>query len=308
MKTRFILIQTSHAGNVGAVARAMKVMGFDDLVLVAPRWPDVLTRDEAIERASGAHDVLAKARSVATLDEALDGMSHLCATAMTPRDFGPPTVAPRPHFERLLGRPGGPLVSALAPVMLAGEGTPIDALGEADAAAGDAARPDAPEGVAFLFGSERYGMRNDDVYRCHVCLSIPTHPDYGSLNLAAAVQLIAYEWRQALGGFGVPGLQAADSSAAGRTAEAPRQADAAQVAGMLQHLEAALVAVDFLDPAAPKKLMPRLNQLFNRAQPTPEDIHILRGIAKAMLRQAAQVGAQRAEAPADAQTNRSTHG
>ena len=103
-RTRFVLIETSHAGNVGAVARAMKVMGFDDLVLVRPRWPDVLSRDEAIERASGAADVLARARSVATLDEALAGMTHLCATVMTPRDFGPPTRRPRAHFELLLNR------------------------------------------------------------------------------------------------------------------------------------------------------------------------------------------------------------
>ena len=102
MKTRFVLINTSHAGNVGAAARAMKVMGFDDLVLVAPRWPNVLRKEETIQRASGALDVLEKARVVATLDEALDGMSHLCATAMTPRDFGPPTVEPRVHFEALL--------------------------------------------------------------------------------------------------------------------------------------------------------------------------------------------------------------
>ena len=97
MKTRFILIQTSHAGNVGATARAMKVMGFSDLVLVAPRWANVLRREETIQRASGALDVLADARIVDTLDEALDGMTHLCATAMTPRDFGPPTRAPREH-------------------------------------------------------------------------------------------------------------------------------------------------------------------------------------------------------------------
>ena len=87
MQTRFVLIQTSHAGNVGAAARAMKVMGFDDLVLVAPRWANVLRREETIQRASGALDVLEKARIVATLDEALDGMTHLCATAMTPRQM-----------------------------------------------------------------------------------------------------------------------------------------------------------------------------------------------------------------------------
>jgi hypothetical protein len=104
MRTRFILINTSHAGNVGATARAMKTMGFDDLVLVAPRWANVLNREETIQRASGALDVLKNARIVATLDEALDGMAHLCATAMTPRDFGPPTRAPREHFAGLLGQ------------------------------------------------------------------------------------------------------------------------------------------------------------------------------------------------------------
>ena len=240
MRTRFVLINPSHAGNVGAAARAMKVMGFDDLVLVAPRWPDVLTRQETLDRASGATDVLARARSVATLDEALEGMSHLCATVMTARDFGPPTTTPREHLQ--------PLAAS------------------------------ANTGVAFLFGSERYGMRNEDVYRCHAALTIPTAPDYGSLNLGAAIQVIAYEWRTALGGFG-PVASAVPQDG---------PADAQALAGMLQHWQQALVAIGFLDPAAPKKLMPRLNQLFNRAQPTPEEIHILRGVAKSMAEAAAK--------------------
>ncbi len=247
MQTRFILINTSHAGNVGAAARAMKVMGFDDLVLVAPRWPNVLRREETIQRASGAIDVLTNARIVATLDEALDGMTHLCATAMTPRDFGPPTVAPRPHFAALAA--------------------------QASASGG------AGQGVAFLFGSERFGMQNEDVYRCHAALSIPTNPAFGSLNLGAAIQVIAYEWRMALGSYPV---QAA-------TAE-PQLADARQVSGLLAHWEQSLVEIGFLDPAAPKKLMPRLNQLFNRAQLAQEEIHILRGIAKAMRVMASRAG------------------
>ena len=259
-RTRFVLIETSHAGNVGAVARAMKVMGFEDLVLVRPRWPDVLSRDEAIERASGAADVLQRARSVATLEEALHGMTHLCATAMTPRDFGPPTRAPREHFSLLL-----------KPELLAQTGPAP----EGDLSISGAMDLSQPQGVAFLFGSERYGMANEDVYRCNVALSIPTDPAYGSLNIAAAVQLIAYDWRQALAarGWGF-GVQAATA--------VPHHADAAQQAGMLAHWESALVDIGFLDPAAPKKLMPRLTQLFNRAQPTVEEIHILRGIAKAM--------------------------
>lgn len=267
MKTRFILINTSHAGNVGATARAMKTMGFDDLVLVAPRWPNVLRREETIQRASGALDVLRNARIVATLDEALDGVSHLCATAMTPRDFGPPTRAPRAHFEVLLKSE----LSALTGCALEAE--------KASNFAPDVpthAAPSAQAGIAFLFGCERFGMSNEDVYRCHVALSIPTNPQFSSLNLAAAVQLIAYEWRQALGSYPV------HSS----TPQA-RQADAQQLAGMLAHWEQALAAIGFLDPAAPKKLMPRLNQMFNRAQPTAEEIHILRGVAKAMLQAAA---------------------
>ena len=267
MKTRFILINTSHAGNVGACARAMKTMGFDDLVLVAPRWPNVLRREETIQRASGALNVLDNARIVETLDEALDGISHLCATAMTPRDFGPPTRSPREHFEMLL--------KSELPAL-------IDKAPEADLT-----QKSANTGIGFLFGSERFGMTNEDVYRCHVALSIPTNPTFGSLNLGAAIQVIAYEWRIALGGFGddpaVHGMASATTAADPVNAETHQLADAAQVAGMLAHWERALVGIGFLDPAAPKKLMPRLNQLFNRAQLSPEEIHILRGVAKAMI-------------------------
>ena len=250
-RTRFILIETSHAGNVGGVARAMKVMGFDDLVLVRPRWPNVLRREETIQRASGALDVLHNARIVETLDEALEGMTHLCATAMVARDFGPPTRTPRQHLP------------ALAQT--------------------------AAQGVAFLFGSERFGMTNDDVYRCHVALRIPTDPGFGSLNLASAVQVIAYEWREALGGWeeaegssptgDAPGVQAVASLA-----------DAQQIAGLLQHWEQSLTDIGFLDPGAPKKLMPRLQQLFNRAALTPEEVHILRGVARQMTRRPAEKG------------------
>jgi tRNA/rRNA methyltransferase len=239
MKTRFVLIETSHAGNVGACARALRVMGFDDMVLVAPRWANVLRREETIQRASGALNVLENARIVETLDEALDGMTHLCATAMTPRDFGPPTRTPREHFTQLT-----------PPAQTAG-------------------------GMGFLFGSERFGMKNEDVYRCNVALSIPTDPNFGSLNIAGAVQVIAYEWRLALGGFAV------------QDAVSPSvQADAAQIAGLLSHWQQSLTDIGFLDPQAPKKLMPRLNQLFNRAALSEEEVHILRGIAKAMAQSA----------------------
>ena len=114
-------------------------------------------------------------------------------------------------------------------------------------------------------------LSNEDVYRCHSCLSIPTDPAYGSLNLAQAVQIMAYEWRQALGGFGV----------APRT-RPERRADVPAVQGLLAHWAAALVRLEFLDPAVPRKLLPRLNRLINRAEPTEEEVHILRGIARSI--------------------------
>jgi tRNA/rRNA methyltransferase len=246
--TRFVLVEPSHPGNVGAAARAMQVMGYADLVLVAPRHDSVLSHADAVALASGATDVLRAGRVVATLGEALDGIGYACATAMTPRDFGPPTHAPR----------------ALLPLLAAGT-----------------------QRVAFVFGSERYGLRNDDVYRCHACLSIPTHPAYGSLNLAQAVQLIAYDWRQAQGGFAVEP----------RTVDAA-WADVPQVQAALEHWRRALVAIGFLDPATPKRLLPRLNRLANRSALTREEVDILRGIARAVERLAVPAGG-RAPAGAD---------
>ena len=230
--TRFILVGASHAGNVGAVARAMKVMGFSDLVLVAPRFADVQHRAEAITRASGAADVLASARVVASLGDALDGITWANATAMTPRDFGPPNHAPRVLLPELVAK---------------------------------------GHRVAFVFGSERYGLANEDVYACHACLTIPTDPAYGSLNLAQAVQLLAYDWRQALGGF-VP---------AARPTE-PAFADAVAVRGLLAHWKQTLETLGFLDPSSPKKLIARLHRLVNRAEITQEEAQILRGIARAV--------------------------
>ena len=233
-RLRIVLVGTSHPGNIGAAARAMKVMGFEDLVLVRPRWPDVLSREEAIERASGADDVLSKARVVDHLAEALEGIDHVCATVMTPRDFGPATHAPRQHFEWLRQR-----------------------------------HP-SPSAVALVFGSERHGMRNQDVCRCHAALSIPTDPTYGSLNLAAAVQLLTYEWRQALGGFAGAVPQPATAVADGQA-----------VQGLVDHWAQVLVEIGFLNPEVPKKLVPRLHQMALKAQLQPEDVHVLRGVARA---------------------------
>lgn len=244
--TRFILLNTSHGGNVGAAARAMKVMGFGDLVLVQPRFADVLAHEDTVAFASGAADVLARARVVGSLAEALEGVTHACATVMTPRDFGAPARAPRDALPALARQ---------------------------------------PHRMAFVFGSERFGMANEDVWRCHSVLSIPTHPGYGSLNLAQAVQLIAYEWRLSLGGFGVV-----------PATPPPDWAGIDEVQATLAHWRTALQAIGYLDPRLPKKLMPRLNQLANRLTLTREEVHILRGMARAMQRagQLATRGAEQA--------------
>ena len=235
--TRFVLVQPGRPGNVGAAARAMKVMGFTDLVLVDPPDPAVAAHPEARARASGATDLLDAARCVPTLAAALAGCGHACATAMTPRDFGPPTAAPRGHFAAL-------------------------------AAAGWGEGP--AQRLALVFGPERTGLANDDVYLCHAVLSVPTAPGYGSLNLAQAVQVLAYEWRQALGGFAVQPRTRA-------RARAPHDA----VEGLLAHWQRTLAEIGFLDPDVPRRLLPRLRRLLHRAAPTEEEVHILHGIARA---------------------------
>ena len=232
---RFILVGTSHAGNVGSAARALKVMGFSDLVLVAPRFANVQKNAEAIALASGANDVLSAARVAATLPDALDGITYAAATAMTPRDFGPSNHAPRELFASIAA---------------------------------------SPHRVAFVFGSERYGLANDDVYACHACVTIPTDPSYGSLNLAQAIQVVAYEWRQAIGGFATTDAAHARSDIS--------LADTVAVRGLIDHWRDALVSLGFLDLSAPKKLLPRLQRLANRVGLTSEEVHILRGIARAI--------------------------
>jgi tRNA/rRNA methyltransferase len=183
--------------------------------------------------APAARAALTAMLSMGCRDCDMDGITCACATAMTPRDFGPPTVAPRAGLAGL-----------------AGQGRT----------------------VAFVFGPERVGLANEDVYRCHVCLSIPTAPDYGSLNLGQAVQILAYEWRQALGGFDVRS----------RVEREPR-ADSRSLLGLLEHWRQTLERIGFLDPTAPRKLMPRLTRLILRARPTAAEVHILRGIARAVV-------------------------
>lgn len=247
-RVRVVLVETSHPGNVGSVARAMKTMGFGagvgSLVLVSPREPDVLRHPDAVAMASGADDVLAAAQIVPDIEAALAGAA--CTVAMTARqrEFGPPRLLPRDAAAR-----GYEVLNAA---------------------------PDAV--VAFVFGNERFGLPNDAVERCAAVTHIPANPAYASLNLAQAVQLIAYEMRLAL--LAAPEARPDASRDIGYAGE---PATAEQIASMFGHLQAGLAAIGFLDPANPRKLMPRLRRLFARAGLEREEVNILRGIAKRMM-------------------------
>jgi tRNA/rRNA methyltransferase len=236
-RLRFVLVETSRAGNIGAAARAMKTMGFDQLVLVNPRFPDMLTDPEAIAFASGAGDVLAGARIVGSIGEALEGCNFAAAVSARLREFSPPLWAPR---------------------AFAGH---VAATGEL--------RP------ALIFGNERFGLPNQIVEQCNVLINIPANPAYSSLNLAQAAQVLAYECRVAAEG---------DAVVSGAVGFHGDSASLEQVEGMYAHLEQALVAIEFLDADHPKKLMSRLKRLFSRTQLETEEVNILRGIARQILK------------------------
>jgi tRNA/rRNA methyltransferase len=236
-RLRFVLVETSRAGNIGAVARAMKTMGFTDLVLVNPRFADACRDAEAVAFASGAQDVLEGARIVGDIGAALEGCNFAAAVSARLREFSPPVWTPRAFAGHLHGQ------------------------GELKA--------------AVVFGNERFGLPNQIVEQCNVLINIPANPEYSSLNLAQAAQVLAYESRVAA----EPG-----AAAAGPVGFTGASASLAQIDGMYAHLEQALVAIDFLDADNPKKLMPRLKRLLSRTQLETEEVNILRGIAGHILK------------------------
>lgn len=244
-RIRIVLVEPSHPGNIGAAARAIKVMGLARLELVAPRYADALVHPDALAFASGAADVLEQTAIHATLAEALADTMHAIALSARDREFSPPLQSLREAAGDAIG-----LVSQ------------------------------APAGVvAFVFGSERYGLSNDDVLCCQARCRVETSDLYGSLNLAQAVQLVTYECRLAA---------VAAEAAANTSDDAPASpaafASHAEREALIDHFEQALIAIGYLDPDAPKKLMPRLRRLCARARLESEEIQWLRGIAKAMLR------------------------
>lgn len=233
MNIRIVLVGTTHPGNIGAVARAMKNMGLTDLALVQPRY---FPHDEATARASGADDVLKAATVHDTLAEAIADCVYITGASARSRTINWPCLDARDAAERL-------------------------------------AKESQSGKVAAVFGPEKTGLNNSDLDLCDSLLSIPTNPQFSSLNLAMAVQVVTYEIRAA---------------SAGKLPEYEPDAPLAtsdELEHFYAHLETTLTATRFLDPDNPRHLMRRLRRLFVRARPDKNEVNILRGILTSIDRQ-----------------------
>jgi TrmH family RNA methyltransferase len=229
-RVRIVLVATTHPGNIGAAARAMLTMGLTRLVLVSPR---LFPDEQATSRAAGADAVLESATVVATLEEAVRDCAWVVASSARPRHLGDEPLQPTDAATQLIE---------------AGQ------TGE----------------VALVFGAERTGLTNEELDLCHAHTRVPANPGYSSLNLAAAVQLYAWELRKAA--VAVPRVSPKD----GHPWYQPPSHE--QVENLYAHLERVLLSTGFLDPENPRLLMRRLRQLINRARPDLNEVNILRGI------------------------------
>lgn len=233
-----VLVGTTHPGNIGATARAMKTMGLSRLVLVQPKqFPCA----EATARAAGADDLLVNAQVFDNYEESLQAFHLVFATSARIRSIAWPLLTPRECAAKALAN-------------------------------------EKNEKVALVFGREHSGLTNEELDRCHYHVQIPSVPHFSSLNVAAAVQILAYELKVTFeqlshrdqihsDGFESPLV----------SAEAMRQ--------FYQHLEQTLIDIEFLDPQNPRRLMRRLQRLFNKAQLIESELNILRGILTAAQKQ-----------------------
>ncbi len=228
---RIVLVGTSHPGNIGAAARAMKTMGLSRLYLVSPKdFPSA----EATARASGADDLLHQAEVVSALPEALQGCGMVIATTARTRALSWQVMEPREMAEKV-----------------------VEIAGEQD--------------VALVFGHERSGLSNEELDLCQAAVMVPTNEDYSSLNLAAAVQIISYEIRQAVLNMGEVDHES----------DQTLMATSDQMEGFYAHLEKTMIDIEFLDPDQPKFLMRRLRRLFNRSVMEESEVQMMRGLLSA---------------------------
>lgn len=240
---RFVLVGTQHPGNIGAAARAMKTMGLSRLVLVSPEKP---LDEVAFRRSAGAEDVLGDAPVFQTLAEAVADCRLVLGCTARSR---------RVSLEELL-----PELAGQRAVVKAGE----------------------PAEVAFVFGRERTGLTNEELQLCHAAVHIPSNPDFSSLNLAAAVQVLAYEVRMAqLEGMAAPAVQAGHGDA---------PASHAQIEGMFGQLADTLDQIDFHKGRAPDSAMRKLRRLFLRTELSEQEVRLLRGILSDAQRMARLAG------------------
>ncbi|TCZ86616.1 RNA methyltransferase [Lysobacter sp. N42] len=244
-RIRIVLVGTQHPGNIGSAARAMKTMGLARLVLVAPeKGPDA----ESSALAAGADDVLAGAAIVEDVASALVGCRLVLGCTARSRRVALPELAPRDAAARIAQAVAG-----------SGEGD-----------------------VALLFGRERTGLTNEELHLCHLAVHIPANPDYSSLNLAQAVQVLAYEVRMAL-------LEAAGEQAPAGPRDLPASHE--QLESFYAQLAETLEAIDFHKGRAPESAMRKLRRIFNRAALDEREVRLLRGVladAQRMARLAGQ--------------------
>lgn len=239
---RIVLVHTSHPGNIGAAARAMKTMGLSDLALVQPKsFPD----EEATTRASGAENILESARQCNDLDQALEGCQLVIGTTARDRSIASEPLLPPLAAEQAIKR----------------------------AATG--------ERVAILFGRERSGLTNEELDRCQLSVHIPANPEYSSLNLGSAVQVLSYALRMA-------SLELSDTPL---TEPPPEKHALDQLAGanvkesFYRHLESVMTDMGFLQQTNPTLIMRRLRCLYDRSEPTVRELNILRGMLSATEKQ-----------------------
>lgn len=228
---RIVLVETSHTGNMGSVARAMKTMGLNNLWLVNPL---VKPDSQAIALAAGASDVIGDAKIVDTLDEALAGCSLVVGTSARSRTLPWPMLDPRECG--------------------------IKSIAEAQHAP-----------VAIVFGRERVGLTNDELQKCHYHVAIQANPDYSSLNLAMAVQILAYEVR-------IAWLATQEEQGEEKKEEEEVYPLVDDLERFYTHLEQALSASGFIRPTHPGQVMSKLRRLFTRARPESQELNILRGM------------------------------
>ncbi len=243
---RIVLINTSHPGNIGSAARAMKTMALDNLYLVSPqKFPD----DQAVAMASGAGDILDNAVVVDTVEEAIADCALVMGTSARMRRVRWPQLEPREAVEQIMEE--------------------------------SVSHP-----VAILFGTERIGLTNEELDCCHTLINVPTNPEYGSLNVASAVQIMSYELRLAELSEDEGARKALLSSAAPNEKEDSDFATSDEFEGMIAHAEKMMVDVDFIDPNHPEKLLRQIRSMFNRIRLTKREINILRGIYAAAQKKA----------------------